>query len=78
MILLKVMTPRLAAWMDHGKCTGPTHQELMECLDGRLQLPQGRKGNQGGADNLASVTRLVIVSDSGGISTQWHERDGHC
>ncbi len=45
-IELKVMTPRLAAWMDNSGCTDPTHQELVECLE-VVVMPATAKGGKG-------------------------------
>ena len=35
-IRFKVMTPRLEAWMDNGRQTELTHQELAERLEGSV------------------------------------------
>ena len=44
----KVMTPRLAAWMDNGRRTEPTQQELVERLEGvdMTATAEGGKGTE--------------------------------
>ncbi len=38
---------------------------------------EGKKGNQGGVDDLVLATRSPIIQGGGGISTERRERDGH-
>ena len=68
-IEFKVMTPTLVAWMDNGRCTEPTHQELVERLKGvdMTATAKGGKGNE--AALVGSATGSPIVQQGRGIST---------
>ena len=64
--------------MDNGGRTELTHQELVEHLKGVVMtaMEKGGKEIEAASDDLALATGSPVIQDGGGISTEWHERDG--